>query len=1037
MFRPVTSKPDFIAMELKTLDLWRETQAFHQLVRQNAGHPRFSFIDGPITANNPMGVHHAWGRTYKDLFQRYQAMLGKDQRYQNGFDCQGLWVEVEVEKDLGLNSKRDIEAYGLAEFADRCRERVCKYAGIQTEQSIRLGQWMHWDHSYYTMTDENIEYIWHFLKTCHEKGWLYRGARALPWCTRCGTSLSQHELIDSYREVTHLSVTLKLPLKDRSHESLLVWTTTPWTLAANVAAAVHPDLDYLAVRQGDDVFYLAKNTVSMLRGPYTIERTLKGRELVGLKYVAPYAQLPAQRNVVHRIVPWTEVSEEEGTGIVHIAPGCGAEDYELSKAEGLPVVVPIDDAGNYFDGFDWLSRRNVSEVAQPIVNDLMQRGFLYRAEDYTHRYPVCWRCQSELVFKLADEWFIAADEIRPRMIAAAREVEWIPDWAGRRMEDWLNNMGDWSISRKRYWGLPLPFYICSCGELTVVGSKAELEQLAVSGLDQLRELHRPWIDEVKIRCPKCGGVASRIPEVGDCWLDAGIVPFSTLQYLTNREYWEKWFPADLVLEMREQIRLWFYSMLFMSVTLVDRSPYKRVFVYEKVYDEFGRPMHKSAGNAIGFSEAVDRMGADVMRWIYCSANPEANLNFGYGLADETRRKLLTLWNVYSFFVTYANIDGFDPTAGRIPVSQRPPMDRWILSRLQELTEECNRALSGYDPAAATRNLEQFFDDLSNWYLRRSRRRFWKSEADVDKTSAYGTLHEALVQLAKLLAPIVPFLSEEIYQNLVRSADNRAPVSVHLHPYPQADSTLLDESLLRDMALVREVVELGRAARNKAGLKVRQPLSEALVNLPDPAAKSGLATLAGQIQEELNVKTVRFVDNLSDLMESTVKGKMSLLGPKYQRELPHVLDALKRANPTLVARDVEAGKAVTVDGYTLAPEEIEVSVADRPGLSVAVEDGLAVGVSTTLTTELIQEGLARELVHRIQTMRKAADFRIEDRITTYFETTDPIVREVVDRFGAYIKTETLSRDLCAGAGPSDAYRERVSLDGHGVTLAVSR
>jgi isoleucyl-tRNA synthetase len=1037
MFKPVTTRPDFIAMEHRILDLWRETRAFDLLVQQNAGHERFSFLDGPITANNPMGVHHAWGRTYKDVFQRYQAMLGKEQRFQNGFDCQGLWVEVEVEKELGLNSKREIEAYGLAEFADRCRERVCTYAGVQTEQSIRLGQWMDWEHSYYTMTDQNIEYIWHFLKTCHERGWLYRGARSMPWCTRCGTSLSQHELIDSYREMTHLSVTIKLPLIGRPGEFILVWTTTPWTLPANTAAAVHPDLEYVAVRQNGELYYLGKNTLGMLRGPYTIERTLKGSELIGLTYVAPYAQLPVQRGVSHRIIGWKDVSETEGTGIVHIAPGCGAEDYELSKTEDIAVIVPIDDAGNYFDGFDWLSRRNVSEVAEPIVNDLAQRGLLYTAAEYTHRYPVCWRCQSELVFKLVDEWFISAQEIRPQLIAAARTVEWIPDWAGKRMEDWLNNMGDWCISRKRYWGLPLPFYICDQGHLTVIGSRAELTRLAVSGLDQLRELHRPWIDAVKIACPQCGAVAERVPEVGDCWLDAGIVPFSTLDYLTNRPYWEKWFPADLVVEMREQIRLWFYSLLFMSVTLVGRAPYKRVFVYEKVYDEFGRPMHKSAGNAISFGDAVERMGADVMRWMYCSANPEANLNFGYGLADDTRRKLLTLWNVYAFFVTYANIDHFDPLAPRIPVDRRSPLDRWILARLQQVTEQCNRALGGYRPAEAPRRLEEFFDDLSNWYLRRSRRRFWKSEADEDKAAAYQTLYDVLVQTAKLLAPIIPFLAEELYQNLVRSVDQSAPVSVHLHPYPQANPALLDEQILQDTELVRRVIELGRAARSKASLKVRQPLAEMLVKPADPAERPALERLAAQIQDELNVKTVRFVEDLGELVTHTVKGKPQMLGPKYQREAPRVMDALRRADAAEVARAVAEGKPVTVDGYTVLPEEIEVRVEDRPGLSVAAEEGLAVAVTTTLTPELIQEGLARELVHRIQTMRKAADFNIEDRISTYFETSDPTIVEVFDRFGDYVKSETLSRELVHGAVPPDAYRELVSVDGHHVTLAVRR
>jgi isoleucyl-tRNA synthetase len=1023
-------------MEVATLAFWRESRAFEQLMQQNAGKPPFSFIDGPITANNPMGVHHAWGRTYKDVFQRYQAMRGHEERFQNGFDTQGLWVEVEVEKQLGLNSKRDIEAYGMAEFARRCRERVCTYAGVQTEQSIRLGQWMRWDDSYYTMTDTNIEYIWHFLKKCQELGWLFRGARSMPWCTRCGTSLSQHELIDSYRDVTHLSVTLQFPLKDRHNEAILVWTTTPWTLPANVATAVHPDLDYVAVRQGDWLYYLGKGTLGMLRGPYTVERTLKGSELVGLEYTGPFDQLPVQRPITHRIVAWKDVSEEEGTGIVHIAPGCGAEDYELGKAEGLPVVVPIDEAGNYYDGFDWLSRRNTTEVARPIENDLSRRGLLYSAEEYTHRYPVCWRCGTELVFRLVDEWFISAREARPLMIQAAREVTWEPEWAGKRMEDWLNNMGDWAISRKRYWGLPLPFYICDCGELTVVGSRTELEQLAVTGLEGLEELHRPWIDAVKIRCPKCGQIATRVLDVGDCWLDAGIVPFSTLNYLTDRAYWEKWFPADLVLEMREQIRLWFYSMLFMSVTLTGHAPYKRVFVYEKVNDEYGRPMHKSAGNAIAFDEAADRMGADVMRWVYCGANPEANLNFGYSIADDARRRVLTLWNVYSFFVTYANLDQFDPSVERVPVDQRPALDRWILARLQELTEQINRALGGYTPNDATRRFEEFWDDLSNWYLRRSRRRFWKSEADQDKLAAYQTLYDTLTQMATLLAPIVPFLAEELYQNLVRSADEAAPVSVHLNPYPQASPALLDKRLLADVALLREVVELGRAARNKAALKVRQPLAELLVKLPDPSERSALERLASQVQDELNVKAVRFVEDLGDLVTYTVKGKPQLLGPKYQREAPKVLNALRNADAATIAHDVQEGRPVEVDGFSLLPDEVDVSAADREGLSVATDNQLAVAVTTALTPDLVEEGQARELVHRIQTMRKSADFRIEDRITTYFEAP-PTVADVFARFAPYIKQETLSRDLVPGAGPSGAYRESVNLDGQQVELAVSR
>ena len=1060
MYRPVSSRPDFPAMELDVLKLWRETKAFDKLVARNRGHQPWSFIDGPITANNPMGVHHAWGRTYKDLYQRYHAMQGFDERYQNGFDCQGLWVEVEVEKELGLNSKRDIEGYGLANFSRKCRERVLKYSGVQTEQSIRLGQWMDWDHSYYTMTDQNIESIWQFLKRCQEKGWLYRGARSMPWCTRCGTSLSQHELIDSYRDMTHTSVYVRLPVVGREREYLLVWTTTPWTLAANVAAAVHPDLDYAVVRQRGDTYYLSQGALRAIRGEHEIVGTLKGRELVGWQYVGPFDYLPAVSALTppaaplshsagegpgvradvpgprHRVVPWSEVSEEEGTGIVHIAPGCGAEDYELSKVEGLPVIAPIDENGNYYDGSGWLSGRNALEVAQPIVTDLEKRGLLYAVEDYSHRYPVCWRCATELVFRLVDEWFISAQGIRQPMIDAARTVEWVPEYAGKRMEDWLNNMGDWCISRKRFWGLPLPFYICpKCDELTVVSSKRELESLAVSGLEQLTELHRPWIDAVKIRCPKCGEVVSRITEVGDCWLDAGIVPYSTLDYFGDRAYWAKWFPAELVIEMREQIRLWFYSMLFMSVTLTNQAPYKRVFVYEKLMDEYGRPMHKSAGNAIWFDEAVEKMGADVMRWIYCGQSPTTNLNFGYGLADETRRKLLTLWNVYSFWVTYAEIDRFDPTKHSIPVAERSHLDRWIISKLNVLVGRVRESLDALDAAAAIRAAEAFFEDLSNWYVRRSRRRFWKSGEDADKVAAYLTLYEVLVTTAKLLAPVIPFMTEEMYQNLVRSVDASAPESVHHAEYPVASPALIDEALLADVDLVQKVVNLGRSARMKANLKVRQPLGELVVKLARPEERPALERLAPQVLDELNVKSLSFAGGLAELVTYTVRPRTPILGPKYGRELPKIVAALKSADQAAVARKVEAGEPVELDGFTLLPEELEVLVTDRPGYSVATEAGYAVGVSTTLTPELVEEGLARELVHRIQTMRKAADFRIEEQIVTYYQG-DPELARVLNRFAPYIKQETLSRELRPGTTAS-GYAETIKVDGRTITLAVSR
>ena len=671
-FQPVPAKPDHVALEHSTLARWESERTFETLRDRNRGGPTFSFIDGPITANNPMGVHHGWGRTLKDIWQRYAAMRGCDLFYQNGFDCQGLWVEVGVEKELGLNSKREIEEYGLERFARACRDRVALFSGQLTEHSKRLGQWMDWERSYYTMTDPNISYIWGFLQVCNERGWLYKGHRSMPWCPRCGTSLSQHELIDSYKDLTHPSLHVRMPLAGRDREYLVVWTTTPWTLPANVAAAVRPDADYVRVETASGIAIVAAARLEASPIVGRVMGTVRGSELVGLTYTAPFDELPAQGSFENRVVAWDDVSMEEGTGVVHIAPGCGEEDFELGKREGLEALIPVDEAGAFFPEYGWLHGHVTAEAAQMIVDDLGQRGRLVDEGEITHRYPVCWRCGTELIYRLVDEWFIGCDEIREPMIAAARGVEWTPPQYAKRMEDWLRNMGDWCISRKRYWGLPLPFYLCDDGHLTVIGSKAELLERAVGGTEGLEELHRPWIDDVVIRCGQCAGDARRVADVGDAWLDAGIVPFSTLGWhnetfveagyaegagvgvtvadLPDHAHWEKWYPADWVSEMREQIRLWFYSMLFMGVALDGRSPYRRVLTYEKVNDETGRPMHKSWGNAIWFEDAIEEMGADVMRWMYAAQPPAQNLNFGYGRAGDVKKRLLTLWNTYAFFV---------------------------------------------------------------------------------------------------------------------------------------------------------------------------------------------------------------------------------------------------------------------------------------------------------------------------------------------------------------------------------------------------
>ncbi|MFL6049151.1 MAG: isoleucine--tRNA ligase [Gaiellales bacterium] len=1026
-FAPVPKQPDHIELEHAALDRWQREGTFQQLRDQNRGGPTYSFFDGPITANNPMGVHHAWGRTLKDVWQRYHAMLGCDQRYQNGFDCQGLWVEVEVEKALGLNSKPEIEEYGLDRFARACRDRVAKYAGVQTRQSARLGQWMDWDRSYFTMSDTNISYIWGFLKQCHDRGWLYKGHRSMPWCPRCGTSLSQHELIDSYREIGHPSLHVRLPLAGRDGEFLVVWTTTPWTLPANVAAAVQPEADYARIETVSGIAYVAQSRLEDVPLHGRQVGTVKGSELVGLRYEGPFDELAAQDGVEHRVVGWDDVSMDEGTGIVHIAPGCGAEDFELGVREGLATIVPVDESGAFYEGFGWLHGRHTGDAAQQIIEDLGQRGRMVEAGEITHRYPVCWRCGTELIYRLVDEWFIRCDEVRQPMIEAARGVEWTPPQYGKRMEDWLRNMGDWCISRKRYWGLPLPFYFCDEGHMTVISSEAELRERATSGLEGLKELHRPWIDDVRIDC-ECGKPAKRLLDVGDCWLDAGIVPFSTLGWhnpeFVERGYatgaaegltiadlgshadWETWFPADWVSEMREQIRLWFYSMLFMSVVLVGESPYRRVLCYEKVNDETGRPMHKSWGNAIWFDDAAEKMGADVMRWMFAAQTPSQNLSFGYGPATEVKRNLLTVWNTCNFFVMYANLDGFEPRYEMLAAGPDPaiasPLDRWMRALTQSLVAECRAALDGYDSPRLVRAVEAFVEDLSNWYVRASRQRFWKSGDADDKRAAYETLWYALVQLLRCVAPVMPFLADDLWQNLVRGACAEAPESVHLSSYPEVNAALTDDALMAAMASVRAVVRLGHQARNDAGVKLRQPLAEVIVATDDATRRDHVGRHVDLIAAELGVKAVRLATSAEEFAEVEVMPLLKVLGPRYGRDLGMIRGLLREGDFSLNDGHVDVGE------WRLEPGEFELRTRARDGFAVQDGDGFAVALDTDITPELELEGGARDLIRAINMMRQEAGLEVVDRI----RLTHP-AGAVWDAHGDWIATETLTVERQVG------------------------
>ena len=1047
-FSAVPPQCDFVQLEKDTAEWWRDNDILKKYLGRNRGsEKRYSFFDGPITANNAMGVHHAWGRTYKDLYHRFRNMQGYAQRFQNGFDGQGLWVEVEVEKEKNFKSKQDIEKYGVGKFVEECKARVRHYADIITEQSMRLAYFMDWDNSYHTMSETNNYAIWNFLKHCHSKGWLYEGRDVMPWCTRCGTGLSQHEIVtDGYREVTHKSIFVKFPLIDDPDggSSFLVWTTTPWTMPANVMAAVNPELTYVRVRNylsgeggtREEYLWLAKGCLGVLKGKYEIVKEARGAELVDRRYKGPYDELDAQSEArsEHRVIGWKGVSEAEGTGIVHMAPGAGADDYKLGREFGLPILAPLDDSGYYQDGYGWLSGRQVATVRDDIFEDLLAKGLLYRQLNYTHRYPFCWRCGTELVFRLVGEWFISMDELRQQMMDATNAMEWVPGFGKDRELDWLRNMDDWMISKKRYWGLALPIFKCGgCDKVEVIGSREELRQRAVEGWEQLEghSPHRPWMDSIRIACGKCGGLVERIKDVGNPWLDAGIVPFSTLSRdKDSPDFIDHWYPGNWFSEsFPGQFRNWFYSLIAMSVALEGKAPAQSVFSYALMRNQDGEEMHKSRGTSILFEKAADEFGVDVMRWLFCRQDPAVNLNFGERPCSETRRQFfIPLWNIYSFFVTYANIDGWNPEAfdlesGDITLSE---LDRWILAELNGLITEVSEHLERWAAERATRAIEGFVDRLSNWYVRRSRRRFWKSGESGDKFAAYSTLYECLTVLAKLLAPFAPHIAEALYRNLVaQGREETVCESVHLADWPLPRKEFLNKALTEVMRTVVTVTELGRRARTQAMIKVRQPLSEMLVELP-PGEAGNLPSGADDglreiILDELNIKDIKLTNNDSSvaLSEAILKPNFALLGPRLGRRAKEVQVAFNSGS-TEQHQEWEqelnqAGSIAIGDDLRVNRDEVLIERRELDGYSVINENGRTVAINTEISDELRIEGWAREVVHSIQNLRKERGLDIPDRIKLYWEIADPQIKEALESYRDYIAQETLALEIVEQAG----------------------
>lgn len=890
MFKPVTPQVDFVALEKEIFAYWEKNNIVKKYLAKNSkSRKTFSFLDGPITANNPMGVHHAWGRTYKDLWQRYHNMAGFKQRFQNGFDCQGLWVEVEVEKELGFRTKKDIEKYGVADFVNKCKERVMKFSKIQTEQSRRLGYFMDWDNSYFTMSDQNNYMIWHLLKVCWERGWIYKGHDVVPWCPRCETAISQHEILtEDYQEVSHETVFLRFPIEGREREYLTVWTTTPWTVPANTAVAVGKGLNYALVEvAGGDKYYVAAPLVESVfkNKDKKVLKTLTGEKLVGLKYSAPFDHLSVVKKAksenpekFHRVVATDDmlmpISTTEGTGLVHTSPSTGEEDFKLGKKLGLPLVTPvIADNADYADGLGDFTGKNAKKHPEIILDYLKAEGkrFLLKTERINHRYPRCWRCKAELVWKIADEWYIAMDIVDPtdklkrtlrqQIQDTTRKIKWHPSFGLERELDWLKNMHDWLISKKnRYWGLALPIYECKkCGNFEVIGGKEELEKRAISGFDKFsgNSPHKPWIDKVKIKCSKCKSVIDRIDDVGNPWLDAGIVSFSTITgnnrgeplYTIDKKEWQKWFPADFITEsFPGQFKNWFYSLLVMGTILEKTNPFKTVLGFATLSGEDGRPMHKSWGNSIEFNEGADTIGADVMRWMFVKQDPQENMLFGYKKADETRRKFqILLWNVYNFFVTFANIDNFKPE--KTDESQEEHvLDIWIISKLNSTIETVTASLNSFDARSSALSIEDFVIQFSQWYLRRSRDRVGPAVMGNDKQNCYQTLFEVFVTLTKLLAPFVPFLSEKLYLDLLGGQ------SVHLTEWPMVNKKKINPELETHMTLIRQIIEKGHAERKEKQIKVRQPLLK--MDIPTDSDYKKIPDQVWQlVLDELNIKNL--------------------------------------------------------------------------------------------------------------------------------------------------------------------------------------
>ncbi len=1036
---------NYVKMEEGVLNFWQSNNIFEKMKEKNKKTGKyFSTLDGPITANYNMGLHHAYNRTFKDAMFKFNALCGCDEHFQNGFDCHGLPVELRVEKELGINSKKEIEQYGIGNFVEKCMEVCDRYSKSMTKSSIRLGQWMNWDDSYFTNSDNNITSIWHFLKECDKKHYIANSHRIMRWCTRCGTSLSDHEMSDqdAYKTVSCLAIFFKCPIKN-SNNDMLVWTTTPWTLCANVAVAVNPELDYniVKVKSSSRNLIVCSTAMKVLKDDVVeIVKTVKGSELVGLTYETCFPELSEQQ-FEHKIVAWNEVSADEGTGAVHIAPGCGDADFELGKSLNLPKICPIDENGFYYNNFGVLSGKNANtDELRDFVFDLMkQREKTYYIHKYSHNYPHCWRCKQPLVFRLVDQWVIKMDELRPQLISAIDNVEFNPDFMKKRMLDWLNNMGDWAISRSRYYGVPLPFYPCEkCGHLTVVGSLDELKKLSSEQeVNAIPHLHRPYIDKVKITCPHCGNKVERIKEVGDCWLDAGITPFSTKKYFTDKQFFNKNFPIECVIEAKEQVRLWFYSLLVMSVVLTGKAPYKRIGTTPMLLAQDGKKLSKSSPNNIPLDVAFDEIGADIIRYNFVSTPLVNDVKFGRDTCDEVKRKLLGLWNAYIFLNTYAVIDKPDLTNFKPNENDLTFMDKWLINRVNEFVKNAHSSYTNIQFGAVSKDFENLVDELTNWYIRNNRRRFYKSENNLDTLNAYFCLNYAIKNICMVMFPIIPFISEYLWQNAVRELDKNAAESVALNGYNICEFKVKDDNFTRSTDIVRNIFAMVGKLRNENQIKVKQPLKTLYINGNNEVAKA-VDLYKDIIENELNIKNVVLEKDNSKFNDEFLSLDFRRAGAVLKGDVQKVKNYLLQADAVEMQKMVEGFKKNSVDVNEfkgLDASLFVLSTKPKKDYVISNDNDITVVLDITIDRDLMLEGLSRELIRSAQVLRKQANFNVEDRIYVQFETESADLKEILAKYSGKIKSELLALEIKPLAKPEIS--ETVEIGEEKITIKMAR